>query len=35
MLIPLETRTPIAPELPRQLYIEVTNRCNSLCACAR
>jgi MoaA/NifB/PqqE/SkfB family radical SAM enzyme len=32
MLIPLESRTPIASELPRQLYIEVTNRCNSLCA---
>ncbi|HMP42473.1 MAG TPA: radical SAM protein [Roseiflexaceae bacterium] len=28
----LATRTPIATELPRQLYIEVTNRCNSLCA---
>src|SRR5215467_129785 len=32
MLIPLETRAPIAPDLPHQLYIEVTNRCNSLCA---
>jgi MoaA/NifB/PqqE/SkfB family radical SAM enzyme len=32
MLIPLETRTPIAAALPRQIYIEVTNRCNSLCA---
>jgi MoaA/NifB/PqqE/SkfB family radical SAM enzyme len=32
MLIPLESRTTLAPELPRQLYIEVTNRCNSLCA---
>jgi MoaA/NifB/PqqE/SkfB family radical SAM enzyme len=32
MLIPLESRTALAPELPRQLYIEVTNRCNSLCA---
>jgi MoaA/NifB/PqqE/SkfB family radical SAM enzyme len=32
MMIPLETRTTIAPELPQQLYIEVTNRCNSLCA---
>jgi MoaA/NifB/PqqE/SkfB family radical SAM enzyme len=32
MQIALETRTPIASELPRQLYIEVTNRCNSLCA---
>jgi MoaA/NifB/PqqE/SkfB family radical SAM enzyme len=24
-------RHPIAPELPRQVYLEVTNRCNSLC----
>jgi MoaA/NifB/PqqE/SkfB family radical SAM enzyme len=32
MLIPLDTRTPIAIDLPHQLYIEVTNRCNSLCA---
>jgi MoaA/NifB/PqqE/SkfB family radical SAM enzyme len=24
-------RDPIAPALPRQVYIEVTNRCNSLC----
>lgn len=24
-------RQPVAAELPRQLYIEVTNRCNSLC----
>jgi MoaA/NifB/PqqE/SkfB family radical SAM enzyme len=31
-MIRLETRTTIAPELPRQVYIEVTNRCNSLCA---
>jgi MoaA/NifB/PqqE/SkfB family radical SAM enzyme len=31
-MIGLETRTTIAPELPRQVYIEVTNRCNSLCA---
>jgi MoaA/NifB/PqqE/SkfB family radical SAM enzyme len=31
-MIRLETRTMIAPELPRQVYIEVTNRCNSLCA---
>ena len=31
-MIPLSTRTTIAPELPSQIYIEVTNRCNSLCA---
>ncbi len=31
-MIPLETRTTIAPDLPQQVYIEVTNRCNSLCA---
>jgi len=31
-MIPLNARTPIAPDLPRQVYIEVTNRCNSLCA---
>jgi MoaA/NifB/PqqE/SkfB family radical SAM enzyme len=31
-MIPLHTRTSIASELPRQIYIEVTNRCNSLCA---
>jgi MoaA/NifB/PqqE/SkfB family radical SAM enzyme len=31
MLIPLNERGAIAPELPRQVYIEVTNRCNSLC----
>jgi len=31
-VIPLYTRTTIARELPRQVYIEVTNRCNSLCA---
>jgi MoaA/NifB/PqqE/SkfB family radical SAM enzyme len=31
-MIRLETRTTIAPELPRQVYIEATNRCNSLCA---
>jgi MoaA/NifB/PqqE/SkfB family radical SAM enzyme len=31
-MIPLDARTPIAPDLPRQVYIEVTNRCNSLCA---
>lgn len=29
--IPLHTRTTTAAELPRQLYIEVTNYCNSLC----
>ncbi|HET9223289.1 MAG TPA: radical SAM protein [Roseiflexaceae bacterium] len=31
-MIRLETRTTSAPDLPRQIYIEVTNRCNSLCA---
>jgi MoaA/NifB/PqqE/SkfB family radical SAM enzyme len=31
-VIPLHTRAPIAAELPSQVYIEVTNRCNSLCA---
>lgn len=31
-MIPLESRTTIAPSLPSQVYIEVTNRCNSLCA---
>lgn len=31
MMIPLERRTPHAAELPRQVYLEVTNRCNSLC----
>ncbi|HJZ50141.1 MAG TPA: radical SAM protein [Roseiflexaceae bacterium] len=31
-MIPLDTRTIVAAELPRQIYIEVTNRCNSLCA---
>jgi MoaA/NifB/PqqE/SkfB family radical SAM enzyme len=31
-VIPLHARTAIAPELPTQVYIEVTNRCNSLCA---
>jgi MoaA/NifB/PqqE/SkfB family radical SAM enzyme len=31
-MIPLESRTTIAPDLPSQVYIEVTNRCNSLCA---
>lgn len=29
--IELSTRTQIAPDLPRHLYIEVTNHCNSLC----
>jgi MoaA/NifB/PqqE/SkfB family radical SAM enzyme len=29
--IPLHSRTTHAPQLPRQLYIEVTNHCNSLC----
>jgi MoaA/NifB/PqqE/SkfB family radical SAM enzyme len=29
-------RAPIVKELPRELYVEVTNRCNSLCqACVR
>ena len=29
-------RDPIVDELPRELYVEVTNRCNSLCqACVR
>jgi MoaA/NifB/PqqE/SkfB family radical SAM enzyme len=31
-MIRLETRTTIATDLPRQIYVEVTNRCNSLCA---
>lgn len=31
-MVDLATRTRLAPELPRQVYIEVTNRCNSLCA---
>jgi MoaA/NifB/PqqE/SkfB family radical SAM enzyme len=31
-MIDISTRTTTAPELPRQVYIEVTNRCNSLCA---
>ncbi len=31
-MIRLDSRTTIAPDLPHQLYIEVTNRCNSLCA---
>jgi MoaA/NifB/PqqE/SkfB family radical SAM enzyme len=30
-MIDLAARTTVAPELPRQVYIEVTNRCNSLC----
>jgi MoaA/NifB/PqqE/SkfB family radical SAM enzyme len=29
--IELKSRKTLAPELPRQLYIEVTNYCNSLC----
>ena len=29
--IQLTARSVVAPELPRQLYIEVTNHCNSLC----
>lgn len=29
--IPLQSRSHLAPQLPRQLYIEVTNYCNSLC----
>lgn len=31
-MIDLPLRGLLAPELPRQVYIEVTNRCNSLCA---
>src|SRR3954464_11181937 len=31
-MIPLDARTTIAADLPQQVYIEVTNRCNSLCA---
>jgi MoaA/NifB/PqqE/SkfB family radical SAM enzyme len=31
-MIDLRARTTAAPELPRQVYIEVTNRCNSRCA---
>ena len=31
-MITLDTRTQVAAALPRQVYIEVTNRCNSLCA---
>lgn len=30
-IIELKSRTTDAPKLPRQLYIEVTNYCNSLC----
>ncbi|NJM06635.1 hypothetical protein HC891_11250 [Candidatus Gracilibacteria bacterium] len=30
-MIKLESRTTQAPELPQQVYLEVTNRCNSLC----
>jgi MoaA/NifB/PqqE/SkfB family radical SAM enzyme len=30
-LLTLPARAAVAPELPRQVYIEVTNRCNSLC----
>jgi MoaA/NifB/PqqE/SkfB family radical SAM enzyme len=30
--IPLETRSHLVNDLPTQLYIEVTNRCNSRCA---
>ncbi len=29
---PLNTRTPLGGELPTQVYLEVTNYCNSLCA---
>ena len=29
--IDMAARAPHAPDLPKQLYIEVTNRCNSLC----
>ncbi|HWQ12674.1 MAG TPA: radical SAM protein [Roseiflexaceae bacterium] len=31
-MIDLNARTAVVPELPRHVYIEVTNRCNSLCA---
>jgi MoaA/NifB/PqqE/SkfB family radical SAM enzyme len=31
-MIDLASRGLLAPELPRQIYLEVTNRCNSLCA---
>jgi MoaA/NifB/PqqE/SkfB family radical SAM enzyme len=30
-LFDLQRRDVVAPDLPRQVYIEVTNRCNSLC----
>lgn len=30
-MIDIVSRTTVAPQLPRQVYIEVTNRCNSLC----
>jgi MoaA/NifB/PqqE/SkfB family radical SAM enzyme len=30
-MLEIELRPRIVPELPRQLYIEVTNHCNSLC----
>src|SRR5258706_5919934 len=32
LMIALNARTTIAVDLPYQIYIEVTNRCNSLCA---
>ena len=36
MTEPHGIREPVVEELPRQLYVEVTNRCNSLCqACVR
>jgi len=31
-MIDIDARTTIAADLPQQIYIEVTNRCNSLCA---
>ena len=32
----MAARNPVAQALPRELYVEVTNRCNSLCpACVR
>lgn len=30
-MLSFSARAAVAPELPRQIYIEVTNRCNSLC----
>lgn len=30
-MIVLDQRTTLAPQLPTQVYLEVTNRCNSLC----